>query len=88
MGEQAVHLSKARLAGSTLSNLDRKPRICGIGKKKTRKKTIKSINLKNTPHVYNTFVEKGSVRHLAKKYRLKSLHAHILKLKENVMLVY
>ena len=29
MGEQAVHLSKARLAGRTLSNLERKPRICG-----------------------------------------------------------
>lgn len=28
-GEQAVHLSKARLAGRTLSNLERKPRICG-----------------------------------------------------------
>lgn len=31
MGEQAVHLSKARLAGRTLSNLARKPRICGRG---------------------------------------------------------
>lgn len=31
MGEQAVHLSKARLAGRTLSNLERKPRICGGG---------------------------------------------------------
>lgn len=29
MGEQAVHLSKAKLAGRTLSNLERKPRICG-----------------------------------------------------------
>lgn len=31
MGEQAVHLSNARLAGRTLSKRERKPRICGGG---------------------------------------------------------
>lgn len=57
MAEHAVHLSKARLAGRTLSNRERKPRICetriNMSKsdtKQTSKKHAKKRALKY--HVY------------------------------------
>lgn len=57
LGEQAVHLSKARLTGRTLSNLDKNPRIC------------KGTDTQKCHVISKTALPKLCKRHLSKETR-------------------